>query len=95
MALAGQPRNHENGAAAKAIFTPVSRRILLQLRRPGVARVIAGATSPEQARNNAAAAGWKLTDGSLPRSILSRQVQSERLLVNYRCDEISSKYGLL
>jgi hypothetical protein len=25
MALAGQPRNHENGAAAKAIFTPVRR----------------------------------------------------------------------
>src|SRR5215212_5823472 len=30
---------------------------------------------------------------SLPRSILSRQVQSERSLVNDRCDEISSKYG--
>ena len=25
MALAGPPRNHENGAAAKAIFTPVRR----------------------------------------------------------------------
>ena len=35
------------------------------LRRPDVASVIAGATSPEQARNNAAAAGWKLTDAEL------------------------------
>jgi aryl-alcohol dehydrogenase-like predicted oxidoreductase len=30
------------------------------LRRPGVASVIAGATSPEQVRSNAAAADWKL-----------------------------------
>src|SRR5215218_907081 len=35
------------------------------LRRPGVASAIAGATSPEQARSNAAAAGWKLTDAEL------------------------------
>jgi aryl-alcohol dehydrogenase-like predicted oxidoreductase len=27
--------------------------------------VIAGATSPEQVRSNAAAAGWKLTDAEL------------------------------
>src|SRR5215218_6677988 len=30
MALAGPPRNHENGAAAKAIFTPVPRRFILR-----------------------------------------------------------------
>ena len=35
------------------------------LRRPAVASVIAGATSPGQARRNAAAAGWKLTDKEL------------------------------
>ena len=35
------------------------------LARPAVASVIAGATSPEQARSNAAAAGWKLTDEEL------------------------------
>jgi|SRR5215212_3841863 len=29
MALAGPPRNHENGAAAKAIFTPVLRGKIL------------------------------------------------------------------
>jgi aryl-alcohol dehydrogenase-like predicted oxidoreductase len=35
------------------------------LRRPAVASVIAGATSPEQARSNAAAAGWRLTDAEM------------------------------
>jgi aryl-alcohol dehydrogenase-like predicted oxidoreductase len=35
------------------------------LERPTVASVIAGATSPEQARGNAAAAGWELTDTEL------------------------------
>src|SRR5215218_2423321 len=35
------------------------------LARPAVASVIAGATSPEQARSNAAAAGCKLTDEEL------------------------------
>jgi aryl-alcohol dehydrogenase-like predicted oxidoreductase len=35
------------------------------LTRPAVASVIAGATSSEQARSNAAAAGWKLTDAEL------------------------------
>jgi aryl-alcohol dehydrogenase-like predicted oxidoreductase len=35
------------------------------LRRPAVASVIAGATSAEQARGNAAAAGWDLTDEEL------------------------------
>jgi aryl-alcohol dehydrogenase-like predicted oxidoreductase len=46
------------------------------LRRPDVASVIAGATSPEQARNNAAAAGWKLTDAELAEvdSIATRPV---------------------
>jgi aryl-alcohol dehydrogenase-like predicted oxidoreductase len=45
------------------------------LKWPAVASVIAGATSPEQARSNAAAAGWKLTDGELGEvdSILTRQ----------------------
>jgi aryl-alcohol dehydrogenase-like predicted oxidoreductase len=33
------------------------------LTRPAVASVIAGATSSEQARSNAAAAGWELTEG--------------------------------
>jgi len=46
------------------------------LRRPDVASVIAGATSPEQARNNAAAAGWILTDAELAEvdSIATRPV---------------------
>ena len=35
------------------------------LARSAVASVIAGATSPEQARGNAAAAGWVLTDAEL------------------------------
>jgi aryl-alcohol dehydrogenase-like predicted oxidoreductase len=35
------------------------------LRRPAVASVIAGATSAEQARDNAGAAGWQLTDDEL------------------------------
>ena len=35
------------------------------LRQPAVASVIAGATSPEQAKSNAAAAGWGLTDEEL------------------------------
>ena len=35
------------------------------LTRPAVASVIAGATSPEQARSNAAAASWELTDAEL------------------------------
>ena len=35
------------------------------LTRPAVASVIAGATSPEQVRSNAGAAGWKLTDAEL------------------------------
>jgi aryl-alcohol dehydrogenase-like predicted oxidoreductase len=35
------------------------------LTRPAVASVIARATSPEQARSNAAAASWELTDTEL------------------------------
>jgi aryl-alcohol dehydrogenase-like predicted oxidoreductase len=35
------------------------------LRLPTVASVIAGATSAEQARGNASAAGWRLTDEEL------------------------------
>jgi aryl-alcohol dehydrogenase-like predicted oxidoreductase len=35
------------------------------LRTPAVASVIAGATTPEQVRANAAAAGWRPTDGEL------------------------------
>jgi aryl-alcohol dehydrogenase-like predicted oxidoreductase len=44
------------------------------LRQPAVASVIAGATSPEQAKSNAAAAGWQLTDAELSEvdAILSR-----------------------
>src|SRR5215212_5904668 len=44
------------------------------LTRPAVASVIAGATSPEQARGNAAAASWQLTDAELTEvnSILRR-----------------------
>jgi aryl-alcohol dehydrogenase-like predicted oxidoreductase len=46
------------------------------LRRPGVASVIAGATSPEQARSNAAAASWKLAEAELAEveSIVTRPV---------------------
>ncbi len=46
------------------------------LRQPAVASVIAGATSPEQAKSNAAAAGWQLTDAELSEvdAILSRSV---------------------
>jgi|SRR5215203_3833910 len=45
------------------------------LTRPAVASVIAGATSSEQARSNAAAAGWELSDAELAEvdSILTRQ----------------------
>lgn len=45
------------------------------LARPAVASVIAGATSPEQAKNNAAATGWKLTDEELAEveAIVSRR----------------------
>jgi aryl-alcohol dehydrogenase-like predicted oxidoreductase len=44
------------------------------LTRPAVVSVIAGATSSEQARSNAAAAGWRLTDTELAEidSIVSR-----------------------
>jgi aryl-alcohol dehydrogenase-like predicted oxidoreductase len=44
------------------------------LTRPAVVSVIAGATSSEQARSNAAAAGWQLTDEELTEidSIVSR-----------------------
>ncbi len=35
------------------------------LERPVVRSVIAGATSPEQVKSNAAAAGWRLTDAEL------------------------------
>ena len=35
------------------------------LARPAVASVIAGATKPEQAQANAAAAGWTLTEDDL------------------------------
>jgi aryl-alcohol dehydrogenase-like predicted oxidoreductase len=44
------------------------------LARSTVASVIAGATSPEQARSNAGAAGWRLTDAELTEvdSILAR-----------------------
>ncbi|MEP7072109.1 MAG: aldo/keto reductase, partial [Verrucomicrobiota bacterium] len=37
------------------------------LSHPSVASVIAGASKPEQARANAAAAGWKLTAADLAR----------------------------
>lgn len=44
------------------------------LRQPAVASVIAGATSPEQAKSNAAAASWQLTNAELSEvdAILSR-----------------------
>jgi aryl-alcohol dehydrogenase-like predicted oxidoreductase len=46
------------------------------LTRPAVASVIARATSPEQARSNAAAASWELTDTELAEidSIVTRRV---------------------
>jgi aryl-alcohol dehydrogenase-like predicted oxidoreductase len=48
------------------------------LRRPAVASVIAGATSPEQARSNAAAAGWRLTEAEMNEvdSIVTRPGQT-------------------
>jgi aryl-alcohol dehydrogenase-like predicted oxidoreductase len=48
------------------------------LRRPAVASVIAEATSPEQARSNAAAAGWRLTDAEMNEvdSIVTRPGQT-------------------
>ena len=48
------------------------------LRRPAVASVIAGATSPEQARSNAAAAWWRLTEAEMNEvdSIVTRPGQT-------------------
>jgi aryl-alcohol dehydrogenase-like predicted oxidoreductase len=45
------------------------------LTRPVVASVIAGATTPEQVKSNAGAAGWKLTDAELAQidKIVSRR----------------------
>ena len=62
-------------------FSESRGRTILQLAfswlltRPAVASVIAGATSSEQVRSNAAAAGWELTDAELAEvdSILTRQ----------------------
>jgi aryl-alcohol dehydrogenase-like predicted oxidoreductase len=61
--------NERNRGAAAALgdFATARGRSLLELafswllRRPVVSSVIAGATSAEQARANAAAAGWQLT----------------------------------
>jgi len=52
-------------------FAEARGRSLLELAiaglasQPAIASVIAGATSPEQVRQNAAAADWELTDGEL------------------------------
>lgn len=58
--------------AARLAALAVSRgRTLLELAlswllaQPGVASVIPGATTPEQVRNNVAAAGWRLTEADL------------------------------
>ena len=72
----------ENIARAEALerFAASAGHTLLELAvswlaaQPAVASVIAGAKTPEQARSNAAAAGWRLTPADLPEveAILSR-----------------------
>lgn len=63
-------RNRQIAAALDA-YAKSRGRTLLELAfswlvsRPRVASVIAGATSPEQVRANAAAAGWRLTEADL------------------------------
>jgi aryl-alcohol dehydrogenase-like predicted oxidoreductase len=64
---------HRNLAVVERLieFSESRGRTILELafswllRRPAVASVIAGATSAEQARGNAGAAGWRLTDEEL------------------------------
>lgn len=62
---------NRSAAAALAAFASSRGRTLLELAfswlaaRPAVASVIAGATSPEQVRANAAAVGWRLTADEL------------------------------
>ncbi|WP_437686178.1 aldo/keto reductase [Sorangium sp. So ce176] len=62
---------NRSAAAALAAFASSRGHTLLELAfswlaaRPAVASVIAGATSPEQVRANAAAVGWRLTADEL------------------------------
>ncbi|WP_434041893.1 MULTISPECIES: aldo/keto reductase [Sorangium] len=62
---------NRSAAAALAAFASSRGHTLLELAfswlaaRPAVASVIAGATSPEQVRANAAAVGWRLTADDL------------------------------
>ncbi|WP_437775209.1 aldo/keto reductase [Sorangium sp. So ce1097] len=62
---------NRSAAAALAAFASSRGHTLLELAfswlaaRPAVASVIAGATSPEQVRANAAAVGWRLTASEL------------------------------
>ena len=69
----GDLLSEANLAAVEALtlFAEARGHTLLELafswlcRQPAVASVIAGATSPEQVRANAAAAGWRLTEADL------------------------------
>jgi len=81
-----EPFTEENLLLVEALlsFATSRGRTLIELAiswlasRPTVASIIAGATSPEQVRTNAAAAGWKLTDAELVEidAILSQSVQA-------------------
>jgi aryl-alcohol dehydrogenase-like predicted oxidoreductase len=71
--IAGRFRTDRNQETADRLraFAEARGHTLLELafswllRHPEVASVIAGATSPEQVRANAGAAGWRLTDDDL------------------------------
>jgi len=78
--LAGMPAERANDALSDKVFdrvealdayardhghTLLELAIAWLLARPTVASVIAGATKPEQATANAAAAGWALSDADL------------------------------
>lgn len=81
-----EPFTNENLELVEALlkFAALRGRQLVELAvswlasRPAVVSVIAGATSAQQVRANAAAAGWRLTDAELQEidAILSRSVEA-------------------
>lgn len=81
-----EPFTNENLELVEALlkFAASRGRQLVELAvswlasRPAVVSVIAGATSAQQVRANAAAAGWRLTDAELQEidAILSRSVEA-------------------
>lgn len=81
-----EPFTEENLALVESLlqYAASRGRALLELavswlvRRPAVASVIIGATSPEQVKSNVAAGGWRLTEGELADidAILSRAVDT-------------------